>query len=124
MTEHDGLITRPDTLDVPAALEDRRRVRSALATERVAELKELVFRELDLYLEQRLLYKQLIREGRHRGVEPPRRSKFMGANAPSLRAKPTHTEAPSDPTICRPRTGSIATSTSATAPARTSKSPH
>jgi hypothetical protein len=116
----DDLITRPDTLDVPAALADKRRVHDALTSKRSAELKELIAEDFDLYLEQRRLYRQLVAEGRHRGITPPRRPWYIGA-AKTTRA-PSDTQ-PVDPVICRPRTGSIATSTSGTAPARTSKSP-
>ena len=115
----DELITRPARDDYAAALEDKRRVQRSLTRHREHQLRELVYRELDAYLEQRLLYRQLIREGRHKGVEPPKRSQFVGANAPSLRAKTTHTETvPSDPTVSRPV---IASSTSgrSTAPLMT-----
>ena len=42
----------------------------------MAEFERLSLIELDLYLEQRVLYRRLVREGRHRGVPPPAKPRF------------------------------------------------
>jgi len=49
--------------------------------ERMAEFERLSLIELDLYLEQRVLYRQLVAEGGQRGVRPPAKPRFRQAPA-------------------------------------------
>ena len=44
--------------------------------ERMAEIERLSLIELDLYLEQRVLYRRLVAKGAHRGVPPPAKPRY------------------------------------------------
>jgi hypothetical protein len=73
-----GVIMRPDpSVEIEVAKE--KAVRRQRHAARMAEIERLDGELLDIYLEQRVLYRQLVREGQHRRVPPPEKPKYRTA---------------------------------------------